>query len=127
MTAFSNLLVGLVALLHFGFLAMEMLFWKTPFVREIFDLTEAQANFTASLAANIGLYNSFPVIGSLGGLLAKREGFAIKVFFLVCALVVSVYGAIIKQSILVSQALPAAFALLLLWLENRGYEDSRAV
>lgn len=74
MKTLSNLLVGLVALLHVGFLAIEMFLWKTPFVRAIFNITPEQADFTASLAANMGLYNSFLAVGLLWGLLAKREG-----------------------------------------------------
>ena len=110
MTTFSNLLVGLIALLHVGFLAMEMFLWQTPFVRAIFALTPEQANFTAPLAANMGLYNSFLAVGLLWGLLAKRERFAIKVFFLVCAIVAGIYGAItVKQSILMTQTLPCCF------------------
>ncbi|MGV0025591.1 DUF1304 domain-containing protein [Phormidesmis priestleyi ANT.L61.2] len=128
MKTLSNLLVGIVVLLHCGFLTMEMFLWTTPFVRGIFDLTQEQAGFTASLAANMGLYNRFLAVGLLWGLLAKREGFAIKVFFLACAIVAGIYGAItVKQSISVFQALPAAFSLFLVWLEHRGYEGSKAV
>lgn len=126
MTAFSNLFVGLVALLHIVFLTMEMFLWKTPIVREIFDLTQEQADFTTSLAANMGLYNGFLAVGLLWGLLTRREGFAIKVFFLACAITAGSYGAItVRSSILATQALPAAAALLLVWLAHRNYEDSQ--
>ncbi|MBD2056978.1 DUF1304 domain-containing protein [Oculatella sp. FACHB-28] len=126
MKTLSTLLVGIVALLHIGFFTLEMFLWKTPFVRNLFDLTQEQANFTAPLAANMGLYNSFLAVGLLWGLLARREGFAIKVFLLACAIIAGIYGAAtVRPSILVTQALPAAVALLLVWLVHRSDTGSQ--
>jgi putative membrane protein len=74
----------------------------------------------------MGLYNSFLAVGLIWGLLAKREGFAITVFFLACAIIAGIYGAItVRPSILATQALPAAIALFLVWLTCRNYEDSQ--
>ncbi|HEY9909785.1 MAG TPA: DUF1304 domain-containing protein [Thermosynechococcaceae cyanobacterium] len=124
----SNLLIGLVALLHIGFLTMQMFLWQTPIVREIFDLTQEQANFSAPLAANQGLCNGFLAAGLLWGLLAKREAFAIKMFFLTFIIIAGLYGAAtIRISILFTQAFPAVLALLLVWLENSQSKTAKAL
>lgn len=113
MKALANILVGLVALLHLGFMVLEMFFWTKPLGLQIFNNTEAVAQSSAVLAANQGLYNGFLAAGLLWGLVAKENGTAIKVFFLGCVIVAGVFGAVTaKTSILYVQALPAVLALL---------------
>lgn len=113
MKTIAAILVSLVALLHFGFLVMEMFLWTAPAIRENFGLTLEQAALTAPLAANQGLYNGFLAAGLIWGLLAKHESLSIKAFFLTCAVIAGIYGSItVKPSILVIQAIPAAIALL---------------
>ena len=71
------------------------------------------------LAANQGLYNGFLAAGLIWGLVRARPAFAfqIKMFFLLCVIVAGVYGAMtVSRRILFVQALPAALALILLWL-----------
>ena len=71
------------------------------------------------LAANQGLYNGFLAAGLIWGLLQPNAGFAfqIKVFFLVCVIVAGIYGAVsVSRKILLVQAVPAALALIALWL-----------
>jgi putative membrane protein len=102
-------LTALVALLHAGFLVLEMLLWNTPFGRRTFGLSEQKAKDTAVLAANQGLYNGFLAAGLLWGLLARDP--AICLFFLACVIVAGVFGAAtVKRSILFVQAVPAALA-----------------
>ena len=73
---------------------------------------------SAVLAMNQGLYNGFLAAGLLWGLISKR--FDIKVFFLGCVIVAGVFGAATAQSsILFTQAMPAAIALLAVTLANR--------
>lgn len=67
-------LTALVALLHSGFLAMEMFFWTTPFVRDRFGLSAEFAEETAAMAANQGLYNGFLVGGAVVGFISKTAG-----------------------------------------------------
>jgi putative membrane protein len=107
-------LTAFVALLHSGFLAMEMFFWTTPFVRERFGLSAEFAEETVAMAANQGLYNGFLVAGLLWGLLAKRRD--VKTFFLLCVIVAGAFGALsVKPSIFVIQSVPAILALGALW------------
>ncbi len=112
MRTVAALLVALVALLHFGFLIIEMFLWTTPFALRSFNMTEAFARESAVLAANQGLYNGFLAAGLVWGLVARENAHAIKVFFLSCVIVAGLYGAVTaKLSILFIQALPAALAL----------------
>jgi len=120
MKVLGNILVGLVAILHIGFLVLEMFLWTTPFGLRTFNLTPEFAAASAPLAANQGLYNGFLAAGLIWGLVAREGAFAIKVFFLVCVIVAGVFGAATaKTSILFVQALPAALALLVVWLSRR--------
>lgn len=114
MTCLANFLVGLMALLQFLFLVMEMFLWQTPFGRRTFRMSEAQARDSAVLAKNQGLYNGFLSAGLIWGLVSYDpiEAFHIKVFFLICVLIAGVYGQLTAGGrILVVQALPAAAAL----------------
>jgi putative membrane protein len=121
MRVLGNILVALVALLHIGFLVLEMFFWTTPFGLRTFNLTPEFAAASAALAANQGLYNGFLAAGLIWGLVARESAYAIKVFFLVCVIVAGVFGAATaKASILFVQALPAAVALLVVFLSRRN-------
>jgi putative membrane protein len=114
-----NLLVALVALLHVYFLVLEMFLWTRPLGLKTFRQTPEKANDSAVLAANQGLYNGFLAAGLLWGLVHDDPAFAfqIKTFFLLCVVVAGVYGAAtVSRRILFVQALPAALALILLWL-----------
>jgi putative membrane protein len=114
----ANILVAVVALLHAGFLVIEMFFWNTPFGHRSFNLTPDFAAQSAVLAANQGLYNGFLAAGLAWSLVApKTMAFALKVFFLGCVIVAGVFGAATaKTSILFIQALPAAVALACVFL-----------
>ena len=109
----ANLLVAVVALLHVGFLVLEMFFWTTPFGLKTFNMTEQVAASTAVLAANQGLYNGFLAAGLVWGLTARENGAAIKIFFLGCVIVAGIFGGFTaKRSILWIQAFPGLLALL---------------
>ena len=110
MTVLVSVLVGLVALLHVGFLVLEMFLWTAPSGRRTFGLDADFAERSKALAANQGLYNGFLAAGLVWGLVADRTD--VQVFFLVCVVVAGAYGAAtVSSRILVVQALPAALAL----------------
>lgn len=113
MSIVANMLVVLVAALHVWFLILEMVLWRKPLGMRTFRLTPEQAETTASLAANQGLYNGFLAAGLLLSVVAPEPiAFAFKLFFLVCVIVAGVFGAItVSRRILFVQALPAALAL----------------
>jgi putative membrane protein len=112
-TAIAIVLVALVAAIHAWILVLEMFLWRTPRGLAAFGLTPAQAEATATLAANQGLYNGFLAAGLIWGLIAGGStGHAVRVFFLGCVLVAGLYGAATSsRRILLVQALPAALAL----------------
>lgn len=104
-------LTALVALLHMGFLVLEMFLWSTPTGMKIFRMSEAQAQMTKVLAANQGLYNGFLSAGLIYGLVTGDMN--VTVLFLVFVLVAGIYGALTASpNILFVQALPALIALI---------------
>lgn len=115
----ANILVALVAALHAYFLILEMFLWDKPLGLKTFRNTPEKAEITKVLAANQGLYNGFLTAGLVWGLVHGNPAFAfqIKVFFLLCVIVAGVYGAAtVSTRILIVQALPAAIALVVLFL-----------
>ena len=118
----ANVLVALVALAHFYFLALEMFFWTKPPGLRTFGMTPEFANSTAVLAANQGLYNGFLAVGLIWGLFDLKRGRALKLFFLACIVVAGVYGGFTaKTTILYVQALPAAIAFVCVVLAGVRY------
>src|SRR5437773_10219166 len=104
--ALANVLTGLVALSHIGFLVLEMFFWDHPVGRRIFGMTPEVSASSAALAANQGLYNGFLAAGLLWGLWADRR--ELKIFFLGCVGVGGGFGGLTATaSILPTQGLPA--------------------
>ena len=118
MKIFATILTALVALLHIGFLTLEMFLWQHPIGRKVFDTTEQFAADTAFMAQNQGLYNGFLAAGLIWGLLAKKTD--IVVFLLLCVIVAGGFGAItVSPTIFVIQAVPAILALIFTWLSRR--------
>lgn len=115
----ATALVLAVAVLHLGFLVLEMFLWTTPIGRRTFRLTAEFAESTRTLAANQGLYNGFLAGGLIWALIAYGVpgGRPILTFFLVCIVVAGVFGAAtVSRRILLVQAVPALVAGGLLWL-----------
>src|SRR6476661_9231271 len=115
----ANFLVAVVAALHVYFLILEMFLWTKPLGLKTFRNSIEKATESAVLAANQGLYNGFLAAGLIWGLFHPTPVFAfqIKVFFLLCVIVAGVYGAAtVSRRILIVQALPAAVALIALFL-----------
>ena len=110
-------LIGLVALLHFYFLILEMFLWTKPSGMRAFRLDKATAEQTKVLAANQGLYNGFLSIGLVWSLFDTRPEVAqsVAVFFLTCVVIAGFYGAYSTKNkkILFIQSAPAIVALAL--------------
>lgn len=114
---YINAIIGFVALQHFGFLVLEMFFWNKPLGLKVFRMTQEQADISANLAANQGLYNGFLCAGLIWGLLYSDTsiGNQICTFFLACVIVAAAYGAYsVSPRILLVQGTPALIAFLLL-------------
>jgi putative membrane protein len=115
MTIIANLIIAVVALLHLGFLVLEMFLWNHPVGRKTFKMTREVSESSATLAANQGLYNGFLAAGLIWGLLSDE--FSVKLFFLICVLIAGIFGGFTaKRSILYIQALPALLGLISLYL-----------
>lgn len=107
-------LVFLTALLHLGFLFLEMFLWKTPKGQKIFRLDADFAEKSAVLAANQGLYNGFLSAGLIWSLCTTHPdmAFQLKIFFLSCVIIAGLYGAVTaSKNIFFMQALPGLLAL----------------
>jgi len=115
MIILANALVAIVALLHLGFLALEMFFWDHPFGRKRFRMTPEYSKASASLAANQGLYNGFLAVGLVWGLVTGET--SIKIFFLLCVVIAGIYGGLTtRRTILYIQALPGLLAMIAVFL-----------
>jgi putative membrane protein len=111
MKILTNVLCWLVVAAHLGFLTLEMFFWDHPLGRKVFSMTPEVSSSSAVLAMNQGLYNGFLAAGLVWGIIGSRKD--IKVFFLACAIIAGIFGAITaKPTILFAQALPALLALI---------------
>jgi putative membrane protein len=118
MKLIANVLIGLVALSHVGFLILEMFFWDHPVGRKIFGMTPEVSAGSARLAANQGLYNGFLAAGLIWALWTDRR--ELQFFFLGCVILAGVFGGLTaKTSILFTQALPAALALVTVVASSR--------
>lgn len=115
MTTVANILIVIVALLHVGFLALEMFFWDHPVGRKRFGMTPEYSKASATLAANQGLYNGFLAAGLIWGLITGEA--SIKIFFLICVVIAGIYGGLTaRRTILYIQALPGLLALIAVYL-----------
>lgn len=106
----ARALVIVVALLHVGFLVLEMFLWDGPIGQRLFSMTPEFAEQSAVLAANQGLYNGFLAAGLIWGALANKRD--VMIFFLACVIIAGVYGGLTaKFTIIYTQAAPALLAL----------------
>lgn len=104
----------LVALLHIGFMVLEMFLWTKPIGLKIFGQSLAAAQGSATLAANQGLYNGFLAAGLIWGLLTTdvEQSRQIQIFFLSCVAVAGLYGGwSVSSKIIFVQAVPAIAGL----------------
>jgi putative membrane protein len=113
------LLVLVVIISHIAFMLMEVVFWTHPKVRRIFAMSEEKAIDSKVLASNVGLYNGCLAAGLIWGL--WEGSLSLLTFFLCSIFIAGCYGGFTaKRSILYIQALPAALALVLVWI-NYSY------
>lgn len=112
MSTITLILVCVVAIEHFYFLALEMFLWTTKKGIKTFGLKSKEfAEDTKVLAANQGLYNGFLASGLLFSLWQNNETFII--FFLVCVTIAGIYGSYSTKKIKLFyvQSIPAIIAL----------------
>lgn len=113
MSLLAQLLTATVALLHVGFLALEMFLWTTPWAQKALRRSAEQQHQTAVMAKNQGLYNGFLAAGLAWSFVAPAAMVQpLRLFFLGCVAVAGIYGAATaSRNILFLQAVPALLAL----------------
>jgi putative membrane protein len=119
MTILADIVLALVALLHVYFLVLEMFLWTKPLGLKTFRQSPEKAADSAVLAANQGLYNGFLAAGLVWSLIEPDPAAAARIatFFLICIVIAGLYGGYsVSRRIVFVQALPAAIALVLVWL-----------
>lgn len=122
----ATILTALIAVEHVGIMILEMFFWNHPVGQRIFGMTQEVAASSAVLAANQGLYNGFLAAGLFWGLFSGKR--SIKLFFLGCIVIAGIFGGFTaKTSILLSQALPAFLAFLLIALFDASDAPRRRI
>lgn len=110
----ARVATGGVAALHVWFFALETLLWRSELARKSLGMTPDEAEATAVMAGNQGVYNLAFAAGLALGLATEdaRGGATLRRFFLVAIVGVGVYGAISARfSILFIQVVPAVVAL----------------
>ena len=118
----GEILVGVIAAQHLLFFYLEAVLWTSPRGRAIFGTTPEQAEQSAALAKNQGLYNGFLAAALIWGLVATNDqvAFQFKVYGLACVIVAGLFGAAtVSRRILVVQAVPAAVALVVVLVGGR--------
>lgn len=121
MRILADVAVVIVAVLHLGFLVLEMFLWTKPFGMRTFRLSPEIAQASKGLAANQGLYNGFLAAGLFWGVWGGDGAYSIKLFFLGCVIVAGIFGGFTaKRSILWIQAFPGLLALLAVIAAHRG-------
>ena len=109
-----NILITIIALIHVYILILEMFLWTKPQGLKVFRQTLQQAQSSAVLAANQGLYNGFLAAGLFWSLMDPN--ITIKIFFLSCIFLAGIYGSFTaNKRILYVQAIPAAITLILVY------------
>ena len=114
-------LTGLVCLIHFYIMFLEMVLWEKKRIRTIFGLSAEFAKQTRMMAFNQGLYNGFLAAGLLWTFIIVEAQMAshIRLFFLGCIVVAGVVGALTaSKRILWIQTVPALIPLILILING---------
>ena len=114
----AQILAGIVMLLHVYFVLLETVLFRTRGAK-VFAVPKDQIESRASAMSNQGCYNGFLVAAIALGLFWPEAAIAraFMVYGLVCVVIAGVWGAAtVSKKIFFVQALPAALALVALFL-----------
>lgn len=122
-----KILIGVIAFIHILFLIMQMFLWHTDFVQKKLLGGFTSEEVATILAGNQGLYNGFLAAGLIWGLSTAQifpqfEPASIWIFLLIWIAIAGIYGSLTlkRPTAFLLQSLPAALALLLLWLNHNS-------
>jgi putative membrane protein len=114
----AKLLIGVVLIIHVYIVLLETVLFRSR-GRKVFGLSAEQVETMAPAMSNQGCYNGFLAAALALGLLHPDTaiGNAFAVFGLVCVAVAGIWGAVtVQKRILYVQTVPAALALIALYL-----------
>ena len=114
----AQILAVIVLLLHVYFVLLETVLFRTRGAK-VFGVPKDQIEMRAAAMSNQGCYNGFLVAAIALGLFWPDAAIAraFMVYGLVCVVIAGVWGAAtVSKRILFIQALPAALALVALFL-----------
>jgi putative membrane protein len=114
-----QILILIIAIMHFWFLILEMFLWTRPTGMKVFRNSVEKAELTKVLAANQGLYNGFLVMGLIWSVVHPDTQFGnqLALFFLGCVAIAGIYGGYsLNRRVFYIQAGPALLALILIGL-----------
>lgn len=119
MTILSEVLIGVVALIHLYIVWIEMFAWESRGPKVFSSLPKELFGPTKAMAANQGLYNGFLAAGLIWSLMIADAEWQVMIalFFLLCVAVAGLYGAIsVTKKTLYVQTIPAVLAMVSLFL-----------
>lgn len=115
MSLLSQIIIGIMALIHLYILWLEMFAWTTRGRKVFKTIPPEQFEKTKVMAANQGLYNGFLAAGLLWSLFISDALWSknVALFFTGCVLVAGIYGAVsVSRRIFYVQSVPAIVAIL---------------
>nr|MDF9460287.1 DUF1304 domain-containing protein [Bacillus pumilus] len=122
MNILAMILVGIVALEHIVIMLLEMFFMESKMAKRSFKVSPEHLQKDPNVKvmfANQGLYNGFLAAGLIWGLIlgSNTVGYMIQLFFILCVIIVAVFGGVTSnKSIIIKQGVPAPLALIALIL-----------
>lgn len=115
MAVVTQVLIGIIALMHVYFFVLESVLFKTR-GRRVFGISKENAEILAPAMSNQGCYNGFLAAALVVGLVHPDADVAraFILYGLVCVAVAGLWGAAtVKKVILFFQTVPAVLALIL--------------
>lgn len=120
-----QVLIILLGLIHFIF-AVGEIFFTVPALEGLLGYNSSDAQKTAPVAQNAGIYNSFIAVGLFWSVFAIDNTFRLRLFFLICVAIAGIFGALTLPNkdpnkkrnfkTLYLQTLPALVVLILMFL-----------
>lgn len=117
MEILTNILIGLMALIHVYILWFEMFAWTTKGPKVFSSFPKDLFEKTTAMAANQGLYNGFLAAGLIWTFFIQDAQWSdnVALFFLACIAVAGIYGTFtVDKKILFVQTIPASIAIALI-------------
>jgi putative membrane protein len=115
MAVVTQVLIGIIALMHVYFFLLESVLFKTR-GRRVFGISKEHAEILAPAMSNQGCYNGFLAAALIVGLVHPDADVAraFILYGLICVAIAGLWGAAtVKKVILFFQTVPAVLALIL--------------